>query len=131
MHTINLTTAWDCIELPGSETVWGRQFGRPTGIEPPLQVWLVAQPDVLSRCWLNGNRLTDAAEQGCGLQITDRLTVRNLLLLPPLTMAAESISAIITGLMDGRLVRSRSPLPADLGRVMLTITTDELDFRLS
>ncbi|NDH95374.1 MAG: hypothetical protein EBZ13_12770, partial [Planctomycetia bacterium] len=61
----------------------------------------------------------------------DRLTVRNLLLLPPLTMAAESISAIITGLMDGRLVRSRSPLPADLGRVMLTITTDELDFRLS
>jgi len=131
MHTINLTTAWDCIDLPGGETVWGRQFGRPTGIEPPLQVWLVAQPAVLSRCWLNGNRLTDATEQSRSVRVTDRLTGRNQLLLPPLTMAAASISAINAGLTDGRLVSSRSPLPADLGRVMLMIAADELDFRLS
>lgn len=131
MHTINLTSAWDRIDLPDGEIIWGRQFGRPTGIEPPLQVWLVADPVVLSRCWLNGKRLPATAEQGSGVCVTDRLTVRNLLLLPPMTMAAASISAMSEGLMAGRLIGSRSALPETLGRVMLTISADELDFRLS
>ena len=30
MHTINLTAAWDRIDLPDGEILWGRQFGRPT-----------------------------------------------------------------------------------------------------
>lgn len=131
MHTINLTAAWDRIDLPDGEILWGRQFGRPTGIAPPLQVWLVAEPAVLSNCWLNGERLPAATEQDPGLCVTDRLMVRNLLLLPPLTMAAASISAISEGLVAGRLVGSRSALPAALGRVMLRISADELDFRPS
>lgn len=130
MHTINLTAAWDQIDLPDGETVWARQFGRPTGIAPPLQVWLVAEPSLLDRMWLNGDRLDAAAIQGRGILITDQLAVRNLLLLPPAGLSTERIEAIAGDLVGGRVASRRSALPADLGRVMLAIPAAELDFRL-
>lgn len=129
MHTIKLTAAWDRIDLPDGGAVWGRQFGRPTGIAPPLQVWLVAEPSLLDRFWLNGSRLAAAADQGSGIRITDRLVVRNLLLLPPAGLASERIEAIAGDQMVGRGASRRSALPADLGMVMLAIAAADLDFR--
>ena len=130
MHTINLTAAWDQIDLPDGGIVWSRQFGRPTGIEPPLQVWLVAEPALLDRMWLNGGRLDATANQGRRVLITDRLTVHNRLLVPPAGLSAVEIAAIASDLVGGRLVSRRSALPADLGRVMLAIVAGDLDFRL-
>jgi len=129
MHTINLTAAWDRLDLPGGETIWARRFGRPTGIDPPLEAWLVAEPALLSRCWLNGGRLTEGnwAEVATGVRVTGRLAIRNLLLLLPTGLPAAAVPAISRELNSGNPVTTRSALPADLGRVMLTVTAGGLD----
>ncbi len=132
MHAINLTAAWDRLDLPRGEIIWARRFGRPTGIEPPLEAWLVAEPALLSRFWFNGGRLTEenAAEIATGVRVTGRLEIRNLLLLPPAGLVAAAIPAISHELNGGNLLTTRSALPTDLGRVMLTIKAGGLDSSL-
>lgn len=129
MHTINLTGAWDRFDLPAGGTGWARWFGRPTGLEPPLEAWLVAEPIVLGRLWLNGMPLAPVADATIGLAVTRVLTRRNRLLLPPAGLDAAAVAQIDNDLAAGRWAAVRSALSASFGKVMLAVEEPPLDFQ--
>lgn len=125
MHTINLTSAWDHFELPetnGDAAGWARWFGRPTAVEPPLEVWLVATADLLNRLWLNGLPLRSVSAASDFERVTPQLTGRNRLLLPPAGVSLTLVRGLDHELTAGRIVTRRSALPPQHGRVMLVIS---------
>ncbi len=59
MHTISLSRVWERYILQDESFVWVRWFQKPTNIDSGEQVYLVAEPLLLGRMWLNENHLPD------------------------------------------------------------------------
>lgn len=89
-HRIRLRDPWRC-ELADPAALWRRKFGRPAGLDPETEVWLVvenARGPLSVR--LNGELLGRVCGQGGSgrFQVADRLLARN-----EVAIVAESLSA--------------------------------------
>jgi hypothetical protein len=77
-HRIRLREPWQ--REPGRVALWRRRFGRPTGLGPQTEVWLVVEnARVRLSVRLNGESLGRiSGEAGSGrFEIAGRLLVRN------------------------------------------------------
>ena len=127
MHRINLTTAWSCFRTAEGREGWTRWFGCPTNVTPPDQVWLVAEPQVQARLWLNGQPLVEAAPGAAGVVVTARLCPRNLLVVPPADTEAAETKAWVEAQQAGSLATTRATLPSAWGVIALVIAEDVVD----
>ncbi len=112
VHAINLSTAW-CLP-PRAAGVWVRRFGRPAGIEPGDEVWLVVASASGCGLLLNGQPLPSVGPGGeLRHEVTRLLQPRNELALAPCdAIVAETPEVARNG---------RCPLPDAIASVRLEI----------
>jgi hypothetical protein len=113
LHAIRLQAAWE--PPAGSDAPWIRRFGRPAGVEPGQQVWLVVVgAQVHAATVLNGAALPpiEAGQPRWAHDITPLLRDRNVL-----EMLIHPGGARCTAVADA----SRQPAPSACGCVGLEI----------
>jgi hypothetical protein len=112
-HRINLSTAWLPPDPAADRVAWVRRFGRPAGIEPGGQVWLVVEAVAGCDLVLGGQPLPPAAAATISRHdVTAMLRERNELMLSP-TVPAGPVARVAR--------HGRCDLPPTLGRVCLEI----------
>ncbi len=125
MHTISLSRVWEQYVLQDilqdDFVVWVRWFQKPTNIDSGEQVYLVAEPLLLGRMWLNENHLPDLMSEGDRVCISELLCQRNSLAFSESGLSDANSMDWRAAVASGRFTSEQIDLPIKFGKVVLKI----------
>ncbi|MBT6055775.1 MAG: hypothetical protein HOK57_02375 [Planctomycetaceae bacterium] len=121
MHTISLSRVWERYVLKDESFVWVRRFQKPSNIDSGELVYLVAEPLLLGRMWLNDNSLRDLMHEEHRVCISWSLCQRNSLAFCEPGLPDGNSMDWMAAVRSGLLPSERIDLPIKFGKVVLKI----------
>jgi hypothetical protein len=109
LHQIRLGPPWE-VTSNSDRTLHRRRFGRPQKLDPGERVWLALSTGAPAQVVLNGEPLGTTEGQPFWAEVTDRLAVRNEILID--CRPGDSPREVALFIGSDQPATSTDPIPA-------------------